>query len=81
MDEISRQISSRMDRNWDQEIIKDQFVDHTNLVVPPSQMLIVIAIVFLCLTVATMVTYVWMFREASRSLSSSITTIVNSSGK
>jgi type VI protein secretion system component VasF len=81
MDDISRHISPRMDRNWNQEITRDQFVDRTNLVVPPSQTFIIIAIVFLCLTLATMVTYIWTFREASRSLSSSITTIVNSSEK
>jgi type VI protein secretion system component VasF len=79
MDDITRLIGTQMDRNWNEEIIKDHFVDRTNLVVPPSQMLVIIAILFLCLTLATLITYVWTFREASRSLSSSITTIVNSS--
>jgi len=65
-----------MDRNWDEEIIKEQFADSTNLVAPPSRMLVLILILFLCLTLATVFSYIWMFREGSHSLSTSIKTIL-----
>jgi type IV/VI secretion system ImpK/VasF family protein len=81
LDDIGRLLSPSMDRNWDEEIIKEQWADQTNLVEPPSRKLVLIGILFLCLTFATMVTYVWMFREGSRSLATSITQIVNNEGQ
>ena len=75
-DDIGRHISPSMDRNWDEEIIKEQFADSTNLVAPPSRMLVLILILFLCLTLATVFSYIWMFREGSHSLSTSIKTIL-----
>jgi type VI protein secretion system component VasF len=77
LDDISRHISAGIDRNWNEEIIKEHFADTTNLVVPPSRKLVLVGILFICLTLATLFAYIWMFREGSHSLSSSITTILN----
>jgi type VI secretion system protein ImpK len=81
IDDIGRLISSSMDRDWEEEIIKDHFVDTTNLVAPPSQKLVLIVILFLCFTCATMIGYIWTFLDASHTLSTSITTIVNNAGQ
>jgi type VI protein secretion system component VasF len=81
MDEIARQITPSMERNWNEDIIKEQFANSTNLVAPPSRKLVFVGIFFLCLMFATVITYIWMFREASQNLSVSINSIINNSGQ
>jgi type VI secretion system protein ImpK len=76
MDDIARHLSAQIDRNWNEEIIKEHFADTTNLVVPPSRKMVLVGILFLCFTLATLFTYVGMFRDGSHSLSTSITSIL-----
>jgi type VI protein secretion system component VasF len=80
IDDIGRLVSPSMERSWDKEITKEQFADATNLVQPPSQQLIIIGIVFLCLILATVITYIWTFREAAHSLSNSLYWILHHGG-
>jgi len=56
-------------------------VDSRNLVQPPGSRMVFVGIVFLCFTLAIVVSYFWMYRSASQNLSSSITEIVKRDSK
>jgi type VI protein secretion system component VasF len=52
-------------------------IDTRNLVQPPSSKMVFVAILFLCFILAVAVTYVFLYRAASRSLSTSLEHILN----
>lgn len=43
-------------------------IDTRNLVQPPSNRLVIVGILFLCFTLAVVVSYLWMYRDASEGL-------------
>lgn len=49
-----------------------QGVDTRNLVEPPSSRMVLVGLVFACFTLAVIISYVFMYREASRNLNNSI---------
>jgi type VI protein secretion system component VasF len=49
-----------------------QGVDTRNLVEPPSSRMVLVGIVFACFTFAVLISYVLMYREASKNLNYSI---------
>ncbi len=49
-----------------------QTVDTRNLVQPPSNRLVVVGILFICFMLAVIVSYVWMYRNASSGLEGAI---------
>lgn len=49
-----------------------EHIDTRNLVQPPSNKLVVVAILFLCFTLAVVVSYIWMYRDASEGLNSAL---------
>src|SRR5258705_12233318 len=51
-------------------------VDTRNLVQPPSSRMLMVGMVFLCLTLATLVTYVFLYLDASKKLRDSLADIV-----
>jgi len=51
-------------------------VDTRNLVEPPSSKMVLIGIVFLCFTLAVVVSYFWMYRASSKTLQSSLNQIL-----
>ncbi len=52
-------------------------VDTRNLVQPPGSRLAFVGILFLCFTLAVLISYIWMYRAASRNLSESLDRIIN----
>jgi len=52
-------------------------VDTRNLVEPPSSKMVLIGIVFLCFTLAVVVSYFWMYRASSKTLQSSLNQILS----
>jgi type VI protein secretion system component VasF len=51
-------------------------IDTRNLVQPPSSRMVLVGMVFLCFTLATLVTYVFLYFDASKKLRDSLTDIV-----
>jgi len=51
-------------------------VDTRNLVQPPSSRVILVTMIFLCFTLATLATYVLLYAKASRDLRASLTDVV-----
>jgi hypothetical protein len=51
-------------------------VDTRDLVQPPSSKMAIVAILFTCFTLAVLVSYFFMYREASSNLSSSLDAIL-----
>lgn len=49
-----------------------QGIDTRNLVEPPSRRMVLVGLVFACFTLAVLISYVMMYREASRNLNFSI---------
>jgi hypothetical protein len=49
-----------------------QGVDTRNLVEPPSSRMVLVGLVFACFTFAVLISYVLMYREASKNLNYSI---------
>jgi type VI protein secretion system component VasF len=53
-----------------------QGVDTSNLVEPPSKRMVFVGLVFACCTLAALISYVLMYKEASRNLNASIEEIL-----
>ena len=51
-------------------------VDTRDLVEPPSNKMVLIGIVFLCFMLAVVVSYVWLYRTASRNIEASLQSVV-----
>jgi type VI protein secretion system component VasF len=51
-------------------------VDTRDLTEPPSRRLVVIGMVFLCLAVASLISYLWLYHASKRNLTQSFTTIL-----
>jgi type VI protein secretion system component VasF len=51
-------------------------IDTRNLVQPPGTRLIFVGILFICFTFAAVLSYFWMYREASNNLSESISAVL-----
>lgn len=51
-------------------------VDTRDLVQPPSSKMVLVGILFLCFILAVLVSYVWMYRAASKNLSASLDQIL-----
>jgi len=52
-------------------------VDTRNLVQPPGSRLAFVGILFLCFILAVLISYIWIYRAASRNLSASLDHIIN----
>ncbi len=52
-------------------------VDTRNLVQPPGSRLAFVGILFLCFILAVLISYIWIYRAASRNLSDSLNQILN----
>ncbi|MBI5387784.1 MAG: DotU family type IV/VI secretion system protein [Verrucomicrobia bacterium] len=53
-----------------------EHIDTRNLIRPPSNRLVVVAILFLCFTLAVVVSYVFMYRDASDGLNSALRAVL-----
>ena len=51
-------------------------IDTRNLVQPPGSRMVLVTMVFLCVTLATLFTYVLLYAKASRDLRASLTDVV-----
>jgi type VI protein secretion system component VasF len=49
-----------------------EHIDTRNLVRPPSNNLVVVLLLFVCFTIAVVVSYIWLYRDASEGLSSAL---------
>src|SRR6266496_2609167 len=52
-------------------------IDSRNLVQPPSSRMVLVGILFLCFILAVLITYVFLYRSASKSLATSLDQIVS----
>ncbi len=71
---IAPRIRHYMDSDTASKICPESYqtVDTRNLVQPPGNRLVVVGILFICFTLAVLVSYVWMYRNASSGLEGAI---------
>ena len=67
---IAPRVRHYMDGDVSSKICPETYatVDTRNLVQPPSNRLAVVGILFICFTLAVIVSYIWMYRDASSGL-------------
>jgi type VI protein secretion system component VasF len=71
---IAPRIRHMLDTEQQTRICPENYenIDTRNLVQPPSSKLVIVGILFLCFTVAALLSYVWIYRDASSTLSSAL---------
>jgi len=71
---IAPRIRHMLDTEQQARICPENYenVDTRNLVQPPSNKLVVVGILFLCFTAAALFSYVWIYRDASSTLTSAL---------
>ena len=71
---IAPRIRHMLDTEQQARICPENYenIDTRNLVQPPSNKLVVVGILFLCFTVAALVSYVWIYRDASHTLNTAL---------
>ncbi len=76
---IAPRIRHLVENSQDTRICPEAYekLDERNLVQPPSSRMVVVGLVFLCFTLAVLISYFVMYRQASKNLNDSIEEVLN----